>query len=165
MSRYSEAQTRSNTHHVTPLTPDDGSEVQPMRVSIVVLAGQPRSCRPNLGGKVNQTSSPETRGCSALNNEAELMRSLPTSTSPSKPFHPWLTAARVNGERKARFTVSFTVHLEGDPKPYGIYSLRATRRWIRTRAKHRTGLERPPKSNRGRSSPAWQDAGNCVSRP
>jgi hypothetical protein len=108
MSRYSEAQTRSNTHHVTPLTPDDGSEVQPMRVSIVVLAGQPLSCRPNLGGKVNQTSSPETRGCSALNNEAELMRSLPTSTSPSKPFHPWLTAARVNGERKARFTVSFT---------------------------------------------------------
>src|SRR5260370_17558937 len=50
MSRSPEARTQSSTHHLTPFTPDDGSEVQPMRVSRVVLAGQPRSCRPNPRG-------------------------------------------------------------------------------------------------------------------
>jgi hypothetical protein len=108
MSRYPEAQNRSSTHHLTPLTADDGSEVQPTRVSCVALAGQPRSCRPNLGVRVTRTSSPETHGCSHINKQTDCGGSLPTSSNPSKTFYRWLTAAKVNGARKAKFTLSFT---------------------------------------------------------
>src|SRR5260370_1366776 len=116
MSRYPEAQTCSSPHRLAPLPPDDGSEVQPMRDSCVTLAGPPRSCRPNLGGNVTGTSSPETHGCSHIKKEAQGRKSLLTSSSPSKTFHTWLTATRVNRVRKARFTLPFT-----DP-----FTLRAT---------------------------------------
>src|SRR5713226_5939532 len=108
MSRYPEAQNRSSSHHLTPLAADDGSEVQPMQNPRILLAGQPRSCRPNQGGKVARTLSMETHGCSHINNQAACMRSRVALRSPSRAFHSGLTTDRVNDVRKSRFTVSFT---------------------------------------------------------
>jgi hypothetical protein len=108
MSRYPRVQLCSSTHHLTPLAADDGSEVQPMQNPCIVLTGQPRSCRPNQGGKVARTSSAETHGCSHINKQAACMKSPVALKSPSRALHSGLTADRVNGVRKSRFTVSFT---------------------------------------------------------
>jgi hypothetical protein len=108
MAHYPETQIRSSTHHLTPFTANDGSEVQPMQVSCVMLRGKLRSCGPNLGGKVTRTPSAQTHSCARTNKCAEGKRSLLTSSSPSEAFHTCSTAARVNGARSARFTLSFT---------------------------------------------------------
>jgi len=108
MARHPETQIRISTHQLTPFAADDGSEVQPMQPSCVMLRGQLRSCRPKLGGKVTRTLSAETHSCSPINKQAGGRRSLLTSSSSSRAFHRCSTAARVNGARKARFTLSFT---------------------------------------------------------
>src|SRR5260370_36785765 len=138
MSRSPEARTQSSTHHLTPFTPDDGSEVQPMRVSRVVLAGQPRSCRPNLRGNGdprylcgNARLYPHHQTTSAQEKFTDLDESF-------KSF-PYVASCRP-GERNAESTVQpvvhRSVHPQTDPKPYGTHNLCAARRRIRTRAKH-----------------------------
>jgi hypothetical protein len=108
MSRHPEIGTTASTPHRTPFNTDDGSEVQPMLNPRIVLAGQPRSCRPNRAGKAARKSSAETYGCTHINKQAARMKSPVALKSPSKAFYWALTADMVNGGRKSMFTVSFT---------------------------------------------------------
>ena len=147
MAHYPETQIRSSTHHLTPFAADDGSAVQPTQPSCVTLRGQLRSCRPNLRGKVTRTPSAQTHSCAHINKQAESRRSLMTSSSPSRAFHTCSTAARVNGARKARFTVSFT-------DPFTLKATLSQRKHIDC-AQHEDGFGRGQNTGLGWSDPTF----------
>jgi hypothetical protein len=145
MSRYPEAQTCSSTHHLTPLTLDGGSEVRPMWVSYVVLAGTASLLSTKPGWRGTHTISPEMHGCSPINQQAGCRRKFTELDECFKSFPHVVSCER--GERCAESTVHpvvhRSVHLEGDPKPYGTKRLCNARQRIRTRLNTGMGWSDP----------------------
>ena len=147
MARYPEKQIRSSTHHLTPFAAADGSEVQQMPVSCVMLRGQPRSCRPNLRGMVTCTSYPEMWSCSRVNKRAEYSRNFINSTTPVEILYGWTTAARVNGARERPFTLLFT-------DPFTLKASISQREHIGC-AQHEDGFGRGQNTGLGWSDPIF----------